>query len=166
METEIFIPINDFPNYSISNFGNVKNNRTGKNLKQVFKKIGYFVVTLCEKGEKKQKTIHFLIANEFIPNPLNKQLIDHVDGNRQNNTLLNLRWATSEQNNSNRKKRENTSSIYKGVSFKKNIGKWAAQIKRVHLGYFEDEIEAAKVYNQKAVETFGEYAKLNEISDN
>jgi len=89
-----------------------------------------------------------------------------VDGKRRNNTVANLRWATSEQNNSNRKKRENTSSIYKGVSFKKNIGKWAAQIKRVHLGYFEDEIEAAKVYNQKAVETFGEYAKLNEISDN
>ena len=63
----------------------------------------------------------------------------------------------------------NTSSRYKGVNFNKNNNKWRSQIgiNKVshHLGYFVSEKQAALAYNKKAVELFGEYASLNEISE-
>lgn len=60
-----------------------------------------------------------------------------------------------------------TSSKYKGVHWRKDINKWVARIshrnKRIHLGCFDDEREAAKAYNEKALELWGEFARLNEI---
>ena len=66
-------------------------------------------------------------------------------------------------------KRTKGSSKFKGVSWFKRTEKWKAQIqyrkKVIHLGYFKDEIDAAKAYNAKAIELFGEYACLNKIDD-
>jgi hypothetical protein len=64
-----------------------------------------------------------------------------------NNRVDNLRWATRSQNTANQGKRQNTSSIYKGVSFYKTFNKWRSYIKEKdkklnHLGYFKSEIEA------------------------
>ena len=74
------------------------------------------------------------------------------------------------QNNANSKKQKNTSSDYKGVGWNKKANKWRAKIqidsKSKHLGYFDSEIEAAKQYDKKAKEHFGEYAKLNFPNDN
>ena len=60
---------------------------------------------------------------------------------------------------------ETKSSIYYGVSFDKKANKWRARIKhnghQIHLGYFTDEFEAAHVYDRKASELFGVFAKLN-----
>jgi hypothetical protein len=92
-------------------------------------------------------------------------ICDHKDHNGLNNQKYNLREANYSQNNSNRTSRKNSSSKYLGVSWNKQQGKWHAQIKkgllRIHLGYFECEIEAAKAYNLKAAEIHGEYSNLN-----
>ena len=60
---------------------------------------------------------------------------------------------------------ETKSSIYYGVSFNKTANKWTAQIRhngqRIHLGYFTNESEAARAFDQKAIELFGVFAKLN-----
>lgn len=93
--------------------------------------------------------------------------IDHKDGNRLNNQRSNLRKATPTQNAANKRKQGFTSSKYKGVSFSKEKQKWCAYIDsnyiRYRLGYFLNEVDAAKAYNAKALELFGEFARLNEV---
>lgn len=87
-------------NYSINEFGEVRNDSTGK-LKKPFinKSNGYLTVDLYKDNKSTKYTIHRLIAEAFIPNPLNKPTVNHKDGNRINNSLDNLRWASySEQN--------------------------------------------------------------------
>ena len=87
-------------NYSINEFGEVRNDKTGA-IKNTYinSKTGYKYVDLWENNKPKKCTIHRLLAETFIPNPQNKPTVDHKDGNRLNNSLDNLRWATySEQN--------------------------------------------------------------------
>lgn len=87
-------------NYSINELGQVRNDVTGR-IKAAFvnKKSGYLCVDLWKDNKSVKYTIHRLLAEAFIPNPENKETVDHKDGNRQNNSLDNLRWATySEQN--------------------------------------------------------------------
>lgn len=91
---------------------------------------------------------------------------EHIDGNGLNNQRNNLRVATRVQNIYNRKAFKNNKSKLKGVSWHNN--KWRANIqkdyKSVHIGYFKTKEEAAIAYNNKAVELFGEFARLNEIA--
>lgn len=87
-------------NYSINELGQVRNDITNK-IKKPFqnKQNNYFYIDLWKDNKVKKYPIHRLIAEAFIPNPLNKPTVDHIDGNRSNNSIDNLRWATySEQN--------------------------------------------------------------------
>ena len=90
--------INDFPNYEISNFGNIRNKT--KLLKIVPNKQGYNIVVLCN-GIRKTINVHRLVAAAFVPNPENKPCVDHIDGDRTNNHADNLRWVTYLENNNN-----------------------------------------------------------------
>lgn len=64
---------------------------------------GYYHYTLCKENIKKYVVAHRLVAIQFIPNPNNLPLIDHIDRNRLNNNVDNLRWVTLRQNQLNRK---------------------------------------------------------------
>ena len=92
-------------------------------------------------------------------------LVDHIDGNGLNNQSRNLRLATNAQNLYNKDINKNNSTGYKGVHFNKIANKFQAGItidgKKVYLGLFENVIDAAKKYDEKAVEFFGEFAKTN-----
>jgi hypothetical protein len=92
-------------------------------------------------------------------------IVDHRDHEGLNNTKTNLRLATKSQNCCNQKKKEGCTSKYKGVYFSKTAGKWKAAIKFqrkcIFLGYFENEIDAAKAYDKAARELHGEFAVLN-----
>ena len=90
---ETFRIIKDFENYSISNLGRLRNNKTDKILKPQLNTHGYYFVTLCSDGNKYQKLIHKLVGELFIPNPLNKSCIDHKNNIRLDNNVTNLRWA-------------------------------------------------------------------------
>lgn len=94
------------------------------------------------------------------------QYIDHIDGNPLNNKIENLRASDKYKNQWNTRPRAG-SSKYKGVSLIKKSGKWAAKItymlKEYRLGTFDREIEAAKAYNNKAIELYGEHAKINQL---
>ena len=93
--------------------------------------------------------------------------IDHKDRVRSNNTLDNLREATQQENMFNRPPSVSKSSAYKGVAFHKHTKKWRAYItkdnKATYLGYFHSELDAAKAYNNRAKDLFGEFAYLNAV---
>jgi hypothetical protein len=91
--------------------------------------------------------------------------IDHIDGNRANNAIANLRLCNQSQNNANTKKRVTNTSGFKGVSWHRRYRKWTASIKlsgkQTHLGYFTDKEVAAAAYASALVKNFGEFARLN-----
>jgi len=99
-----------------------------------------------------------------------KRQADHINHNTLDNRRCNLRICSHQQNGMNQRKHrtwcgKETSSRYNGVSWRKDVKKWGARIcfngKHIHLGYFTSEAEAAKAYDTKALELFGEYANLN-----
>lgn len=142
----------DYPNYSVSNLGNVRNDKTGLLLKASVKRGGYYGIRLSKNSIKEDFLIHHLVANHFLENPENKPIIDHIDRNRTNNCLDNLRWITRSGNGRNRTKQQGIySSKYSGVYFHQPTNKYLAQIrvngKRIHLGYFETEEDAGNAYN-------------------
>jgi len=94
------------------------------------------------------------------------KVIDHINSNGLDNRKANVRFATSQQNSWNqRKQRGNSSSKYKGVSWEKKRKEWRARItcndKLIFIGCFNTEEAAAKAYDGKARELFGEFAWLN-----
>ena len=85
----------NYPNYSISSFGRIKNKT--KILKPFFS-FGYKRIRLYCNKEYKYYSIHRLVAEYFIPNPENKPEVNHIDGNSLNNTDNNLEWVTRSEN--------------------------------------------------------------------
>lgn len=93
--------LNQNKNYSINANGEVKNNITNRIKKPTLnKRNGYYYIDLYEANKRKKYPIHRLVAENFIPNPLNKPTVDHKNGDRKNNSIKNLRWATYSENNS------------------------------------------------------------------
>lgn len=93
---------------------------------------------------------------------------DHINHDRVDNRIENLRAATNRQNNFNQQKRKKkTSSKYRGVSWDTSRGIWKAAInlkgKQKFLGYHSDELSAARAWNKAAQELYGEYANLNSV---
>lgn len=93
------------PNYSmyrIYNDGTVVSTFNNKN--KTRKPVcvhGYYYVTLNKNGEERRFAIHRLVAEAFIPNPENKPMVDHIDGDKSNNIASNLRWVTASENSRN-----------------------------------------------------------------
>lgn len=104
--------------------------------------------------------------HRLLLNAPKNMLVDHINGDTLDNRICNLRLATPSQNMGNSKSMRGTSK-YKGVHWSKKERKWVAGIKNgVHLGYFNDENEAALAYNKAALEHFGEFSRLNIIGGN
>ena len=156
---ETYIIIEGFENYSVSDFGNVRNNRTGRILKLGVNKDGYHHVTLMKNKLKHTKKLHRLTAEAFLLNLEKKRDVDHKDNDKANNKLSNLRWATHSENEHNKGiSKKNTSNV-EGVSFNKKCNKWCARIMidgiSIHLGYFDNLEDAKQARIIKANEVFG-----------
>lgn len=95
---EIWKPIKDFENYSVSNLGNIMNTKTNKIMKQT-NKDGYPGISLSNDKMRKTFKVHRLVALTFIENPENKSDVNHKDKNKLNNCLENLEWMTRKENN-------------------------------------------------------------------
>jgi len=131
----------------------IKGNRGRKFYAVRFAKIG--------PGRTKLLNLHRVITN--APKGL---IVDHKNGCSLDNRRDNLRLATASQNCQNvPKRKKNTSSRFIGVSFDKEHRKWRAAIsyqgKKIWLGYFDNEIDAACAYDAAARKYYGEFARLN-----
>lgn len=89
--------------YQVSNFGRVKSlsyNKTGKTRMLSIRpdKAGYCSTAIQENKKSRRVLVHRLVAQTFIPNPDNKPQVNHIDGNKSNNKVSNLEWATEREN--------------------------------------------------------------------
>lgn len=123
---------------------------------------GYAARSAVVDGKRGVIYMHRLILN--APKGTD---VDHIDGNRVNNSRRNLRLCTRLENLQNSKKRDGTASRHKGVDWLSANHKWRARIrhhgKTITLGCFATEGEAALAYNEAAINLFGPFAKLNKF---
>jgi hypothetical protein len=169
IELIFVVDIPGFKDYGISECGTVYSYRL-KRFPVLSVRKGYSQVNLADNtGKRFKKSVHILIARAYIPNPNRLPFIDHINRDRLDNSLSNLRWCTCQENNQNASKKSSvTSSKYRGVSWNKEHGKWRAtasiNYKQKQIGYFNSEEEAAIAYNSFISLHHGEFANLNSVA--
>jgi len=145
--------IPDYPDYRVSNDGNVWSYKFNKEKKLKLKVAGknYLRVNLFKNNKSKQFYVSRLVAEAFLTDFDLSLQVDHINGDKTNNKVENLRMVTNSQNHKGfKKKSKNTSSQYRGVYWNKVTKKWHASI-GLNMGYFDDEVEAAKARDKKAI---------------
>ena len=139
--------ITEASNYEVSTNGQVRNRTTKKILKGRLSKNGYLQVSIKIDATQKfcNRYIHRLVALHFIQNPNNKREVNHIDGNKENNTLSNLEWVTSSENQKHRHL----------IGNKKTSNR--------HIGMFNKKGEMVKDFNSilEAVAYFNKTSRVN-----
>lgn len=123
------------------------------------------------RGTKKQGKYTKILMHREITKAKQNEIVDHINGNTLDNRKQNLRLTDRAGNTKNSLKRSDGSSKYKGVRksyLSKNGPRYSVRIqisksKRIFVGYFKSEVEAAKAYNEAAIKYFGEFARLNDV---
>ena len=99
MNEESFKVIKEYPFYWISRDGRIWNSLTQRYIKASAKPNGYMQVNLqCGDGRRKKEYLHRLVAITYLDNPDHLPEVDHIDGDRSNNNVSNLRWVTRSEN--------------------------------------------------------------------
>ena len=112
--------IQDFPNYEIYEDGTIQNIKSLRMMNFDKDKNGYYKVKLYNDGKCKLFTIHRLLALHFIPKIKGKDLVDHINRNREDNRLENLRWVNNSENCSNRSAYKNSKLKEKYITLSVN----------------------------------------------
>lgn len=159
-----FIDIIDYEGlYKINSNGEIINSK-GQIRKpfQIYSK--YLCIDLYKNNNRKKYLIHRLVAKHFLNNFSDELEVDHIDNNRQNNNINNLRMVNRSQQSLNVKKQKNCSSKYIGVSKIKNTDKWDAKFRGKRIGIYENENDAGIAVNNEIIRlNLIEYRKLNII---
>lgn len=99
-EVYVKVPIPEFSEYYlVSNNGNVFSKHTDRVMTPKISHTGYCRVTLCNNGYQKVVSVHRLVAMAFVPNPLNKPTVNHINEIKTDNRAINLEWATNAEQN-------------------------------------------------------------------
>lgn len=157
MQKETWKTIKGYLDYQVSNYGRIKSVKYGKVriMKIGINPGGYNCINLCIGGVVLTHRVHKLVAAAFLDHKTNghKIVVDHIDGNKLNNNILNLQLISQRENCSKDKYKYAFSSKFVGVSWDKYSKKWSSQIsyknKSITLGFFDTEIEASKTYQNK-----------------
>lgn len=158
--------------YQVSNFGNVrsldrivtnsigvKKKRKGVVLKAGISSNGYKSVNICLDGKKKNYLVHTLVAITYMNHKPNgfKLVVDHINGNKLDNRIINLQITTNRHNSY--KNRTKGTSKYAGVSWDNTNRKWIVCMMingvRRTIGHFKKETDAYKAYVEKVKEVDG-----------
>ena len=134
-----------FPRYLIYPDGTVFTRIRRRFLKQTVTKDGYHRVGLCRDGKQKMFSVHRLVAIHYIPNPDNKCQVDHINQDKSDNRIENLRWVTSSENNQNKGIMITNTSGHKNICYHKHSDRWQfrKEINNVkYQKYFRTKIEA------------------------
>lgn len=130
----------------------------GKQASRLKKSNGYHQVTINKKKHYAHRIIFFM-AYGCLP-----EQVDHIDGDRSNNVLSNLREANNAQNNRNTGLRSTNTTGFKGVSYNKFNRNFNAKItvnyKSIHLGCFQTAEAAHEAYKQAAMRLHGDFARI------
>jgi len=132
MNIEQWRLISGYDNYEISSHGRVRNNKSKNILKTYTEKAGYVLIGLYKDGKTKTHRIHRLVGFAFLEKKNGDIEVDHIDHNRSNNMVNNLRWATSSGNSRNSSISSRNTSGFQGVKFNKKMNCWIAS-------WFEDK---------------------------
>lgn len=123
----------------------------------------------CYRGSTANRPrtwMHALVLERILNRSLKKgEIPDHINGDKLDNRRENIRLASRSQNEANKPPRGNCSSRFKGVCWDREKGLWRCMItinkRRIHIGYYKEEEDAAKAYNSKAKDIFGPFARRN-----
>jgi hypothetical protein len=128
-EPNLLFEIDGFPKYFVGTNLNIYSEKSGymRKMKGCINGQGYYSVELCKDGKRYTRKVHRFIAEMFIPNPDNLSEVDHINHNRTDNRLENLRWVTPKDNGRNQSMRIDNTSGHQGVSFDKRQNSWKAQ---------------------------------------
>jgi len=152
---EIWKPIVGFEHYSVSNLGQIRNDTTEIIMKGSKTPSGFLSVSLYDDNKKKSNHfIHRLVSTNFIEKPDYKTFIDHINKDKTDNRVENLRWLS---------KVERSVYNHEGVYFNKTSKKWVVKLKHIdgdiHVGTFNSEEEA---YQQQHIAAYKHFKMFSE----
>jgi hypothetical protein len=161
MDIEIWKPVVCYQGlYEVSNTGRIRSKIRNIIMKQATHRAGYYYLGLRDNGEYKKYLVHRLVAEAFIPNPDNLPFVDHIDRDKQNNNVNNLRWTNKEGNSANR--------IFKGYTKVEIPNKYGSEytyylvcVKKDGVKtnkYCKTEEEARQTYEKLHKEIHGEFS--------
>tara|TARA_R110000772_G_scaffold104802_3_gene206307 strand:+ start:320 stop:829 length:510 start_codon:yes stop_codon:yes gene_type:complete len=145
-----WIVIDGFTSYEINSNGDIRSIKTNRILTGGKDRNGYHCVNLRSNNKTYFRPRHRLVALNFIDKINGKEFVNHKDGNKSNNSISNLEWCNSQENNSHMKLMNGTYSKLVGVSYCKTRKKYSSSLKvngkQKFLGRFDNEIDAHKAY--------------------
>ena len=142
--------INGFENYTIDETGNIYSKYSNKFLKPSGNTYGYLQISLYKNCKLKKFLVHRLLAIEFIPNTNNYETVDHIDRNKLNNNLSNLRWASKSMQENNKNAYGEIKHKYIRYDFNKRSGNKYYLIAKT--GYFKKRLNVEKYTLQDTIE--------------
>ena len=152
------VPVKDYDNYLIYEDGRCWSNFNKRFLNE--QKNTYNHYSLSKKGIVTTLFIHKLVAEHFLsPKPTEKHEIDHIDRNKKNNHISNLRWATRSEQNINVGIKKSNTSGHTGINYNKKNNKWRARVTRNYIEYYigvYDTLEEAIIQRDNFIRNFNE----------
>ena len=137
--------IQGYSNYIVYRDGRIWNEKLKRFMKQSLNVYGYCHIGLCNNGSRYTRKVHRLVAEAYIPNPENKPDVDHINRDKTDNRVENLRWVTPLENNQNRCISNSNTSGHIGITYDKKYKGWRYQKKindKRHFKRFKTKTEA------------------------